>query len=245
MREVLPEFLQRMKDLRYQVNRLISKEINEYEIFLVDLSSLRLRFSSLTPLIWIKPEMVSRFRAVELVKRLQDLAKEHRWRRDCIILLDGNGQELKLQTANQHFPRFVIIDEMDQQVALTAVSFTSSLLDTICEQTPISWLAPYQIGAPVEGSGFFGRKNELGRVLRQPDTSIVILGVRRIGKTSLLKEIKRRMLAQGDDPNRIIWLDCSTLTGPTQFVQEVVRHLNIRELPHLVNRQQSPFVIGQ
>jgi Cdc6-like AAA superfamily ATPase len=72
-------------------------------------------------------------------------------------------------------------------------------------------------------------------------TNFAITGVRRMGKTSLLREIRRTIIERGEERGRFVWLDCSTLSGPSQFIEEVVRQLNIRELPRLKKIQDSLF----
>ena len=74
---------------------------------------------------------------------------------------------------------------------------------------------------------------EIDKILTQTATNFAILGIRRIGKTSVLREVRRRLLDQGEDPARFVWLDGSTLQSSEHFVQEIVRQLNIRELRRL------------
>jgi hypothetical protein len=129
----------------------------------------------------------------ELFESLQDIARELGWRhRECIVLLDGDGAALRIWAASRYFPRFIIVDSTDQQNILTTCPFTGVFLDLVCEQIPISSLAPYQISAPVERSGFFGHEREIDKILRQPEKNFAVIGVRRIGKTSLLKEMRHR-----------------------------------------------------
>lgn len=241
-KEPWPDLLQRLSDLKYRIRRPGQKTVAGYELFLVDLSEWKLRFPDRTPLIWAKAEVAEYRPALELAESLQDVARQQGWRhRDCIVLLDGDGQELKAQTSVQYFPRFVVVDEIDQRKILGAHSFTGALLDFICEQVPITGLAPYEISGPVEGSRFFGRGREIDKILRQEGTNFAVLGIRKIGKTSLLREVRQRLLDQGEDPARILWLDCSTLSAPDQFVQEIVRGLNIRELTRLKQSYKYPF----
>jgi hypothetical protein len=216
--------------------------VGEFELFLVDLSDWKLRFSDRTPLIWVRSEARDRLLAPELVESLRDVAREQGWHhRQCIILLDAGGTDLKDQVSTQYFPRFVIVDAEDQDNILAARSFTGSLLNLVCEQVPISSLAPYQTSAPVTGSTFFGREREIARMLTQSETSIAITGVRRIGKTSLLREAHRRLLDQGENPARCVWLDASTLSTPHHFVQEVVRQLRTKELKRLQHPERYWF----
>jgi hypothetical protein len=234
-------FLQQLGEL-YRLRRPGRKAVDGFELYLVDLSEWRLRFSERTPLIRVKAEATEGLSTIRLAESLRDIAQGQGWRRrDCLVLLDSDGQRLKARLVNQYFPRFVVIDAGEQQGLLASPSFTGGLLDLVCEQIPISSLAPYQVGAPVEGSAFFGREHEIDRILRRPETNFAIVGVRRIGKTSLLKEARRRLQEQGEDPSRIVWLDCSTLSSLEHFTQEIVRELNPRELPRLKKKEKYFF----
>jgi len=239
-KDAWPELVQQLREHKYRVRRR-GTTATGYEMFRVDLSDWRLSLSERTPIIWVNSELQERFSADELAESLLDVVRTNSWRhRDVLVLLDGDGQELKAQVANGD-SRFIIVSAAEQRQILAAVSFTNALQKHVCEQIPISSLAPYAYGPPVVGTRFFGRKREINDILRHETTSFAIMGVRRIGKTSLLREIERRMLEQGEKEERIVKLDCSNLSGPVQFVEEVVRKLNIRELPRLKNIQESFF----
>lgn len=242
-KETWPEFLQRLATLRYRIWRPDQKATACCELFLVDLSEWRLRLSDETPLIWVRADTANRLSPAELIDALNDVARQQGWRhRECLVLLDGPGAEVKHLAGRQYFPRLVIIDHTDQRKILSPniPSLSGALLDLICEQIPLSSLAPYEISRPVWGSGFFGRQAEIDRILRQDSTNFAILGIRRIGKTSLLTEVYRRLLNQGEE-ERVVWLDCSTLSSPDEFVREIVRRLHDRELPRLQHRGADAY----
>jgi hypothetical protein len=56
---------------------------------------------------------------------------------------------------------------------------------------------PYVVGQWVRGERFYGRENLLGEILEGPRNSIWVLGTRRIGKTSLLKQLEH-ITSRGD-----------------------------------------------
>lgn len=234
-------FIQRLVANRYRI-RLASKTQHGFESHLVDLSSWKLRLSDQTPVIWIKADDASRLSAQELIESLQDVADQQGWRhRLCVALIDAPGQELQALAGARYAPRFIVIDAGAQQRILTAHSFIGAFLDLVCEQIPLANLAPYEVSAPVEGSGFFGREREVDKILTHAETNFAILGSRRIGKTSVLREVRRRLLDQGENPARFVWLDCSTLRDSEQFLQEVVRQLNTPELSRLKKRSKYPL----
>jgi Cdc6-like AAA superfamily ATPase len=89
---------------------------------------------------------------------------------------------------------------------------TGELLDRLGDQISISLLSPYRTG-PVTGSQFFGREMEIRRILGRESSNYAIVGIRRIGKTSLLRELARRLHenAHEEAKNSIVYLDCSDL----------------------------------
>jgi hypothetical protein len=117
------------------------------------------------------------------------------------------------------------------------------LLEQVSQQFDLAAVAPYETSKPVTGSRFFGREVEVRRILQSPDSNIAIIGIRRIGKTSLMREVERQLrdqaLESGDEmaQDRIQFMDCSALNSPDDFVREVVRRLRAQELSRLTNRQ--------
>lgn len=239
-KDAWPVFVQRLRDLKYRV-RPRGTTANGYEEYWVDLSDWRLSLSDKTPILRVNSELLERFSHDVLAESLLDEVREKNWRyREVIVLMDGEGSELKAHVAGRN-SRFLFVDEADQQDILNSGSFTYALQKHVCEQIPISSLAPYEHGDTVVGTRFFGRQREINDILRHDTANFAVIGVRRIGKTSLLRESMRLMLEQGEKPERIVWLGCSTISDPDQFVEEVVHKLNIRELPRLKNIQASLF----
>jgi hypothetical protein len=76
---------------------------------------------------------------------------------------------------------------------LTAFAQTLSL------QVAPSRLSAYQRGGGVSRAGaFFGRHRELANILNREPANYFLVGGRQVGKTSLLKEIKRQLDLRGD-----------------------------------------------
>jgi hypothetical protein len=203
-----------------------------YDLFSVDLSSWKLRLSSSTPIVWVKRDDLQNSRPQLLLQSLMDVIRERNLSRQIVlVLLDGDSQPLLRLTSSPIY-NMVIIGCEEQEKVLRSRRPSGELLDTISAQVPISMLAPYETRAPVTESRFFGREYEISRVLGNPDTNHAILGIRRIGKTSLLREIER-ILTEDLDPANVVYLECSDLLTTDDYVREVVRKLNPRELPRI------------
>ena len=215
-----------------------------YQLFHVDLSSWKLSLSEHTTVIWAKSGDVADRSPRHLWESLQDVIAQRRLRRRIVIvLLDGDGAALREEINSSH-NHVAIIDAAAQERARQSRRPSGELLDLISAQIPLATLAPYETRSPVSGSRFFGRNYEISKILASPDTNYVILGVRRIGKTSLLHEIWRQLqeeeelagvAADGDSPDGrpTVYLDCSNLATIDDFVREAVRRLNPKELPRL------------
>jgi hypothetical protein len=203
-----------------------------YDLFFVDLSSWKLRLTDHTPLVWVKKSDLEEYSPQQLLESLQDIVREARLgRRTVLVHLDGDSK-LILKHISSQLHNFVLIGDVEQQKIMHSRRPTGELLDLISNQIPISHLAPYETNAPVVGSRFFGREFERDRILSSPDSNFIVLGIRRIGKTSLLREIKR-LLDERQEGGRVEYLDCSDLLTVDDFAREVVRKLNPKELPRL------------
>jgi hypothetical protein len=231
MGKVWPALLRLLsEELGYAV--LGGKPILGYYLFTIDLSSWKLRLTNRTPVIWVKRSDLAGVSPQHLLQSLADVLRERNLSRKIVlVLLEGESQPLLQHTASPLY-NLVVIGCQEEERILESRRPSGELLDLISAQIPISTLAPYETRAPVTGSRFFGREYEISRILGNPDTNHAILGIRRIGKTSLLREIER-ILQENEDPAHVVYLECSDLLSSDDYIREVVRKLNPRELPRL------------
>jgi hypothetical protein len=203
-----------------------------YDLFTIDLSSWKLRLPNRTPVIWVKNKDLDGVSSQHVMQSLADVVRERNLNRQIVLaLLDGNSHPLFRHKAMVSF-NLVLVGGEEQKNILSSRRPSAELLDLISSQVPISYLAPYETRAPVTGSRFFGREHEITRILANPDTNHAILGIRRIGKTSLLRETER-LLKERDEAARVVYLECSDLLSTDDYIREVVRKLNPRELPRV------------
>lgn len=96
-------------------------------------------------------------------------------------------------------------------------------------------LAPYQPHDPAVGWRFFGRDVELEKLV-ESNSNFFVIGPRRVGKTSLLQETKRRLEARG---TRVFLIACQYMEGPGQVVEEILRSLDARSVATATRRSHS------
>lgn len=237
MSDELPEILYNLKKNRYKVKTLSTFKTDNYTLFNVDLSELKLKLSHNTPVVWITKEKAKYISPEQLVDDLNNLGHSNHWKdRVRIVLLDADGTKFKQQTIGHHLEATVIFDRDDQQAISRSLPLPRTMLDIICKQIPLSNLSPYTYGASVEGSRFFGRHAEISRIIHYPETNFAIISERRIGKTSLIQEIKRRLLERDEDDSAVIYYDCSVIKSLEQFVEAIVGEVNIKEYSKLYRR---------
>jgi hypothetical protein len=211
-----------------------------YELYTIDLSSWRLKLSNHTPVVWVREADLEATPPQHLLQSLSDVRRERNWGRQiALVLLDGPSRPLLSYTAGP-LHNLVVIGREEQQQVVASRRPSGELLDLISSQVSISNLAPYETRAPVTGSRFFGREYEVARIVGNPDTNHAILGIRRIGKTSLLREVER-IYQEGGAQAHVVYLDCSDLLSSEDYIREVVRKLNPRELPRLHLQQYIFF----
>jgi len=91
----------------------------------------------------------------------------------------------------------------------------------VLSQINLTSVSPFVTWGPTRDTMFFGREKELREITEHADTaSYVLLGGRRIGKTSILKRLERvRLPAAGF---RALYHDCSFTPTQAELVQAVV-----------------------
>ena len=245
-RQEMPAFLHFLDDaLDYPVR--LHEELLGFHIYLVDFSAWKLRFSDRSPVIWVRSHDLSALPERELAQSLTELIRlRNLAERNPILLVEGASAGLRNALQRTFLPALVL-DQADQDAVRESRRPTGDLLDRLSQQMALSLLTPYETSKPVSGSRFFGRDLELRRILQGSTSNFAIMGIRRIGKTSLLREIERRLRAaaqeSGDEraQERIIVMDCSAIASPNDFIREVVRKLHPPELARLDNRQFPIF----
>jgi hypothetical protein len=124
-----------------------------------------------------------------------------------------------LETVRESFPndRCLILAKEKIKQLLSADDAKLSLKQLLREQVSRRRLDPYDVLRPAEGGMFFGRQNEVARLVDEDTTSFAIAGPARIGKTSLLKRYRQEMVRRKDPRSTyrvlINFLDC-TDTSP-------------------------------
>jgi hypothetical protein len=235
MSDNMPELIRFLsEDLRFRIRK--RDKAFDYEFYLLDLSEWKLRLSDRSPFIRVEARHLEQMDADTIVSGIETVILNQRFQdRVPIVIVEGPSWELS-GLVRLRLPFSVVLDEDDVRQITTGTITAKRMLDLISEQLPISALSPYEISSPVIGSRFFGREYEIRTILNHPETNYVIVGVRRIGKTSLLLETRRRMSDTGDQR---VFFDCSDFNSTNDYIRAVTTEVAIKERERM-NLQKFP-----
>ncbi len=215
------------------------QKVGRFQTYEMNLSDWNLSLADANPCIWIKKTDLKELSLPELADNVRDVVRERSWQNNTVILLvDGLSDALRTFLPPA-LPTFVIINQEQQAQIQMADSPTAITLDILLSQMPRSQLAPYETSKPVVGSKFFGRRAEINKILQHPNANYLFLGIRRVGKTSLLKELKLRM-DRLDPPDkgqiRRLYVDCTVINSAEEFLRSLTYDLDPSELKLLIGR---------
>jgi hypothetical protein len=213
-------------------------EVAGISTYQVDFSDWNTVLSDRNPCIWVKAENIQGD-TYYLSEQLRDIVREKCWQNEAIlVIVDVDLPELK-QILPHDLPTFIVLEQSDQVRISQASSPTAETLDVILSQISRSRLAPYEKHRPVVGAQFFGRRGEINKILNNPMENYLIVGIRRVGKTSLLKELERRMNKidiPGKEQIRRLYVDCSVIESEEEFLSAITYHLDKSELKLMMRR---------
>jgi hypothetical protein len=215
------------------------QRVVRFDTFIVDLSDWKLSLSHQTPCIWVHSLDHLSLPPIELADEIRDAVRQQRWQNETLlVLVDGPADDLHRQLASP-YSRFAVFDQSQQRAIFDAPSPTRMILDALMAQMPLSRLAPYETSRPVTGSRFFGRQSYLNKIIGHPGRNFIVVGIRRVGKSSLLREVERQLDRDdppSDDQRRRVYIDCTVIKTPDELYREIVRLLSPRELKQLLGR---------
>jgi len=223
-----PPFLRELKHLDYRPTPVSEELPAGFYRYRLDLSEWQLRFEDDIPLFYIRAIEIDGMEDTEIVRVIRDWQIVQRGpQTDILIAIDRPAPELKAEAQREELRKLVVLDSADLDQITRAASFTYAFLRKVTSQYDVLELVPYQFGG--HPKRIFDRRAELSRILRHEDADFAVTGIRRVGKTTLLAEARRRMIAANRDAPPPLFFDCSTFREPQDFIQALVRELDIRQ----------------
>jgi hypothetical protein len=170
------------------------------------------------------------------MEQLQDIQHQCKSRSQFAILIPvSEGREVYEQyrrTQGSLGRATIILDEDACRSILVGVGDTrDAFMRIVGPQIDLNIFNPYNDGAPTTIDMFYGRRNEIASIIEKIDeASTVVIGSRRIGKTSIIKEASRILQTRG---KKIYEIDCQHIDSYDSFFESVsyLWDVNLYQVP--------------
>ncbi|NLT74508.1 MAG: hypothetical protein GXX94_10035 [Chloroflexi bacterium] len=186
--------------------------------FMLDTAPLRLNLPPAVPLV-IVPSGTA---AADQAGAIRDLTARLGAVSPFALVIDGEPADTAAQTASMEAAPsaggLILIDSDRLAEILASDDPGLALGQTIQSNIPLAQVSPYVQSGPVPHGMFFGREYEVKVVARAlNDRSFAILGGRKIGKTSFLRQLHRSLSHSSD-----FWplfVDCHHVSDDASFLK--------------------------
>jgi AAA+ ATPase superfamily predicted ATPase len=96
------------------------------------------------------------------------------------------------------------------------------LFDIILKQVNIARLCPFDTTRPARGDMFVGRRDEIRSLVQDIETSFLVTGSRRVGKSSLLLKASEILMKHDEYKDRVHLMYCETLSAFNESASHIV-----------------------
>ena len=202
------QFVKNLKESGFRSHRQPSSD-DEFDAHYLDLTPLKIRSGYFTPFLVLRRAYgdLSRDQYLSIIDKAAAVFA-HQTNSNFVVLLAGGrlahqDEELRTHAAASNV---AILERRVLDTIATAQKGRAkerALGTALGEALGPLKLSPYVIGKHAIGSRFFGRRTQINKLMSgRQGGGCTIVGNRRIGKTSLLKEVQRRMIS--DDPSTLV-----------------------------------------
>jgi hypothetical protein len=140
-----------------------------------------------------------------------------------VDLVNRDDLEHLLEPLREHSLIPLALSEADVKHVVSAPRPMNALSDIVVNRIDLTAISPFYTRAPVPDHMFFGREREIADVRSKLIThSVVLIGGRRIGKTSTLQKIYRTLKTE-ESKLQPYYLDCSNVMEHRHFFRRIQR----------------------
>jgi ligand-binding sensor domain-containing protein len=198
-----------------------SRDFEATRAFLVEAPALRLKLPPRFPLVFVADPQPDA-RTVQMLVDTVDVLRETGYFALVVPLeprvrqLDIAAEMRQVVDRSPHVQDFIILSQDDVLDIIVARHPAQSLVQCILAQMDLTVVSPFVVSGPVPETMFFGREAEVKTLVESASsTDFAIVGNRKIGKTSLLRRARARMIA--GKRVKPLMVDCQTVRNATGF----------------------------
>ena len=205
--------------------KLVDAKTN-FAAYCVDLSAVKIKMSVNTLVCFVRTTKTSVsdiFRSI-----IENYHAERQQGYTAIVIVDGPTEELE-QRFNGHPARILFLSRQSVTSIYISTNWQLTLAALLKENSEnIDILSPYNENGVCSPELFYGRANELDILYRRTSSNChALVGCRRVGKTSLMLDIKRRCEQFGETTYYIDFQSCSS---EKDFVDTLIRETRRKDL---------------
>jgi len=127
------------------------------------------------------------------IQQIQDEILRHNRPSTPSFILCLRKSDMIHELAQKRFLSIVLIEENDlKKIALSSQPLQVFKQEVLIRQVKLSGISTYQTEGPVKNT-FYGRQDEIGKILGKKERNFAIIGARRIGKTSLVFRMRNHL----------------------------------------------------
>lgn len=146
----------------------------------------------------------------------------------------GSGQAILLIAADP--PQWADLTRTPQTIGVVALArvrkwdsgqAATDIRSAIHDTVDITVLDPFTFAGPCPDNMFFGREREVRQILLSPKQSFAVVGPRRIGKTSLLRQLRLGLAPYAGQ--QYVYLDCATIRDFSELAMTLLRAISPKQ----------------
>ncbi|MEE4312130.1 MAG: AAA family ATPase [candidate division KSB1 bacterium] len=200
---------------------------SKFAVGFYDMSELRIEVSEETPIFFLQHTFLNESEIDDIIYNIKgSLYKRNLQENISFLCITGNEKYI-LEKVRDSYLDLIVLNRQKISNILTSDNRIRTFVDTIGEQSGISIISPYSSTRIPIGAMFYGRKKEIKKIIRSKfETNFAIIGSRRIGKTSLMLNVKKYL--DNDDFYETKFYDCYRINNSYDFVQLIASDLDIR-----------------
>jgi len=211
-----------------EIERVYSEQGDGFYISYLDMSSIQMKVSETAPFFVARISMEDEHEINNLFLKIKNKIYENNFQNHvCFITVIGMASFFKTLCKDSLLDLVVLDKKSINQVAESQKP-RSAFIKICKEQINVQRLSPYEIVDPVVGRMFYGRKEEMKKLVKREDINFVITGCRKVGKSSLILSAYNQIRKEAN--TFPLFLDCHSYKTIDGFVKQVVTRLEISEL---------------
>ncbi len=205
-----------------------SEHSDGFQVSYIDISTIQMKVSETTPFFVTRINTKDEHEINSLFLRIKNKIYENNFQNYvCFITIVGNASFFKSLCKDSLLDLAVLDKNSINQVAESQKP-KSAFIKACKEQINLQRLSPYEIVDPVVGRMFYGRKEEMKKLVYREDINFIITGCRKVGKSSLILNAYNQMRKNANIFPQ--FFDCYAYNTIDGFIKQVVNRLEIREL---------------